>query len=146
MKYIRLYEDFNGFKYPSDEVRYMKLIKHKDDIISNHYPTNDEINESLWDVDGVFVFNRGEYIEFIEYWAYSCWEGLYEKPEYKGMSKKKAIDKFIKERFYKISEKVNMKILDFTFIPKYIKNEEDWEEDVECDMLKIRLEYLTSHL
>jgi hypothetical protein len=139
MKYIKIYEDFNGFKYPSDETRYLKLVEHKDDKITKKYPTNDEIDASLWDMDGVFVYNRGEYIEFIEYWAHSCWEGLYTKTEYKGLTKKKAIDKFILERFSKIAEKSNMKILDFSFIPNYIKNDEDWEEDVECDMLKIKL-------
>ena len=137
MKYIRRFnEDFNGFKYSSDEIRYDAIVKKLGSKKTFKVPSEDEINASLYDYDAVFVYNRGDYMEFIEYWVDECWEALYEKPEYNGLNKEQATDLFVKDRFQRIADKLNMEIIDYTFTPI----DDDYiYDDCEYDTLSIKL-------
>jgi len=50
-----------------------------------------------------------------ELWVASCWEGMYSKPEYVGLSKQEAIEKMMRERIPKIAEVLNLEFVGYTF-------------------------------
>ena len=117
--------------YTSDLIR-MDLIEY---FLNNlekdiNYNTSDPNYIKLiddWDGydDQVYIQNniQNNEIIFWEGWVNSCWEALYLKYEYKGLSKTEAIEKFIKERFTKITEEFNLSIIKydyFKFRGKYI--------------------------
>jgi hypothetical protein len=76
------------------------------------------------EVGNVFLYKQddltytqkvGDMIIQSEMWAQSCWEGLYSKPEYQGLSHKEAIEKFMKERIPKIAELLNLEFIRYEF-------------------------------
>jgi hypothetical protein len=128
MNFIKTFE---RFQYSSDETRFETL---KNAIQNNKFvsiPNDDEVHKSLENFDGTFVIKKNDIIEFREYWVESCWEGLYEKEEYKGLSKYDAMVKFVNERFKKVCDELNLKFLAWEF-----EEVDDWED---WDILKIYL-------
>ena len=87
-------------------------------------PDHDELLDT-WDgyEDQVYIQNNLKNNEIIywEGWVDSCWESLYEKPEYKKLDKKDAIKKVINDRFPRIAEEFEMKIKSFNY---FIHNDE----------------------
>lgn len=57
---------------------------------------------------------NGEII-FWEGWSSYCWEGLYSKPEYRGMKKEDALRKIFRERTPRIAQEFNMSIKEADF-------------------------------
>lgn len=68
--------------------------------------------------DQVYIQNKleNDTIIFYEGWVDSCWSAVYNKPQYKGMSKKQVIKDIITNRFPRISEEFNMSIDDYGYI------------------------------
>lgn len=87
-------------------------------------PDFDELLDT-WDgyEDQVYIQNNlnNNEIMFWEGWVDSCWEALYDKPEYKKLNKKEAIEKVIKDRFPRIAEEFEMKIKSFNY---FVHNDE----------------------
>jgi len=68
--------------------------------------------------DQVYIQNKldNNTIIFYEGWVDSCWSAVYNKPQYKGMSKKQVIKDIITNRFPRIGEEFNMTIKDYGYI------------------------------
>lgn len=64
--------------------------------------------------DQVYIQNDvdNNRVVFWEGWSELCWEGLYAKPEYKGLSKEDSIKKIFKERIPRIAQEFEMKIVE----------------------------------
>jgi hypothetical protein len=54
-------------------------------------------------------------IVFYEGWVDSCWEAVYNKPQYKGMGKEEVIEDIVLKRFPRIGEEFNMGLLDYGY-------------------------------
>lgn len=67
--------------------------------------------------DQVYIQNNLSENEFIfwEGWVDSCWDSLYLKDEYKGLSKVESIEKIIKNRFPRIGDEFLFKIKEWNY-------------------------------
>lgn len=134
-----------SLKYESDKTRLEKLLSVRDEAIRPFAePSEDEIMESGYNQDGVFVFNRGKGYQFYEYWFDSCWEGLRMKRGYGRLDKESAMQKFVDQRFSKIAKEAGMKILDYNYIDNGAGDEEAWMES-DPDVLIINLEEINNN-
>ena len=72
-----------------------------------------------WDgyEDQVYIQNKLDENEFIfwEGWVDACWDALYLKPEYRGLTEEQSIVKVITERFPRIGEEFGFKIKEFNY-------------------------------
>ena len=68
--------------------------------------------------DQVYIQNKldNNTIIFYEGWVDACWSAVYNKPQYKGMSKKQVIKDIITNRFPRIGEEFNMTIKDYGYM------------------------------
>ena len=94
---------------PSDRIR-SEYIKKAEE--STKKPTREELLEAE---DLVIVRKEGEKYTYSEQWIENCWKALFAKPEYKGMKRADAIEKFVDERFQAIADKQNLKIDDWSY-------------------------------
>lgn len=114
---------FNKSCLPSDSIR-IELIKSFFESIKENPNYNLDVpdfEELLDPWDGydnlTYIQNNLKNNEII-YWEgfiESCWEGVYAKPEYKGLSKEQAIEKIITERFPMIAGKFGMKVVNYDY-------------------------------
>ena len=106
---------------PSDNIRFYYIQK------AIYEPTEEKVVlkklTDTWDGydDLVFVENDGNDIIFYEGFVKSCWDSLFLKDEYKGLSKDDAVNKMIEERFTRISNDLGLKIHDYIFDGKILK-------------------------
>jgi len=82
-------------EYNTEEPDYDMLLDPYDGYGQQTYIQNDLAH-------GRVIFREG--------WSSLCWEGLYAKPEYKGLGKEAAIKKIFKERIPRIAEEFNMTV------------------------------------
>jgi len=103
----------------------------RSDIIKNNlkkFKINPNLNKEEPDYDNLLDpyegYENQTYIQndlennkiiYWEGWSEYCWNSLYQKEEYKKLSKKEAIEKLIKERFPKIAFDNNLKILNYNY-------------------------------
>ena len=86
------------------------------------------LNDDLWDDDETYsvddlyqtdwlskALNKENYVDYYELFVKACWDGMFQKPEYKGLDKKSAVEKLINERFSKIAKLLNLSIIDWNF-------------------------------
>lgn len=68
--------------------------------------------------DQVYIQNKlnENKIIFYEGWVNSCWNAVYQKPQYEGLSKKEVIEDIITKRFPRIADEFNMEIDDYGYI------------------------------
>jgi len=106
--------------YASDKIRldYLKQGLEKPQVSDDGMidPSNIEGAEDL-----VVVLNHGNYVMFYEMFVESCWDALFEKPEYVGLDEETAIEKLVMNRFTKIAEAAGEKVLDWKM---------DWEDEI----------------
>lgn len=101
-------------KYESDNIR-LDLIKNSlgkpwDDNIPSEY--------ELWNSDYITeIYSRGNGVyDYYELWTSDCWKGAYTKQEeYKGKTKEEVLKLFVEQRFSKILELVNCRIIKWDF-------------------------------
>ncbi len=121
MRYLKLFEEYKRdewltkYNLPSDNIRFYYIQK------AIYEPTGEKVNikklTDTWDGydDLVFVENDGDDIIFYEGFVKSCWDSLFMKEEYKGLSKDEAVQKMIKDRFARISNDLGLDIKEYTF-------------------------------
>ena len=137
MKYLKIFKYFsiteNRFErrdeeqykncFMSDLVR-MELLETFLNKVQNDPSYNkEEPNYSKlvddWDGydDQVYIQNNLDENEIIywEGWVDECWKSLFQKPDYKGLSKTECIKKVITHRFPRIAEEFGFKIKDFHY-------------------------------
>jgi hypothetical protein len=127
MKYIKLFEEYNKqewitkYNLPSDNIRYYYIQKAK------YEPTDEKVEikklTDTWDGydDLVFVENDNDKIIFYEGFVKSCWDSLFMKDEYKGLSKDEAVQKMIDGRFTRIADDLDLIIEDWNFDGKILR-------------------------
>lgn len=124
MNNIKLFEEYNiDSLLPSDKLRIELIEKFFEDVKSDpdHNTEVPEMDLLIDDWDGyewqTYIQNDLENNQIIYYegWVSACWEGLYSKDEYKGLSKTEAIEKMMKERVPIIAEKLNLEIISHNY-------------------------------
>jgi hypothetical protein len=67
--------------------------------------------------DQVYIQNllSEDKIVFYEGWVDSCWNAVYQKPQYKGLNEKEVIKSIIENRFPRIAEEFNMEVKDYGY-------------------------------
>jgi hypothetical protein len=108
------YCDDSRLIYTSDKIRAGYLIDGLNKKISVDNYSKICMTIDL-EEDLTMVINLGDTVVYYEKYATSCWEALFQKPEYKGLTKKEALDKFMSERFPIIADCCEMKITNWTF-------------------------------
>jgi len=103
-----------SLKYVSDRIRYSYL---EDALSSDDSNSITKTSRSLLlDQDDLsYVEKKDGFIYYSELWVSSCWEGLYSKPEYKGLNKNEALQKIMSERFPLVADLLNLEIVDWSF-------------------------------
>lgn len=100
--------------YESDNIR-LNEIKSAlgDDIWDDNetYSAND-LRETEWLSKAL---NKQAYIDYYELFVQACWNGMFQKPEYKGLDKKQGVNKLVSERFTEIANQLNLKIVEWSF-------------------------------
>jgi hypothetical protein len=136
MKYIEQFERFHlehankdSKSFEGYQIAYERIFQYESDN-SRLYSlreallkgvTDEQVVMSMltdtWDGydDLSFVADRGDYIDYYEGFVQSCWDGVYIKQEYKGLSKSDAVEKMVDERFSKIAAHLNLKIKSWSF-------------------------------
>ena len=137
MNHLKIFKDFsiteNRFQrrdeeqykncFMSDLVR-MELIETFLNKVQNDPSYNkEEPNYSKlvddWDGydDQVYIQNNLDENEVIywEGWVDECWKSLFQKPDYKGLSKTECIKKVITQRFPRIAEEFGFKMEHFDY-------------------------------
>ena len=61
------------------------------------------------------ALNKEGYIDYYEFFIKTCWDGMFSKPEYKGLTKQEGVRKLVNERFTKIATHLNLKIIDWNY-------------------------------
>ena len=113
-----LSEEFNC-KYVSDKIRYDEI---KNALLDDYWDddefcSEDDLYETEWLTK---TLNKENYIDYYELFVPECWKSLFDKPEYKGLSKKESIIKLVNERFNKIADNLNFTISDWGFDGKIL--------------------------
>jgi len=109
------------YSLPSDNIRFYYIQK------ALYEPTEEKVDikklTDTWDGydDLVFVENNGDSIIFYEGFVKSCWDSLFMKEEYRGLSKEEAVQKMIDDRFTRISNDSGITIEDYSFDGKILK-------------------------
>jgi hypothetical protein len=118
-------DDSLCFRYNSDKIRFDYL---KSGLNSDVVPKSDVPHAgTLYKADDlVIVKNYGDYAVFYEMFVDSCWNALYEKPEYSMLRKKDAVKKLVQERFSKVANAAGEKVAGF-----------NWDDDNEILSVKI---------
>ncbi len=135
MKYLKIFEKFN-LTYMSDAFRMDQMEEVLNKIKENDEEFIEEIQDDPdtdmlldphdgYDKQTYIQYSNGE-ITYWEGWSSYCWESLYDKPEYKGLSKEAAIEKVISERLIPSMEELGLKYLDSDY---YM--EQSWSEGVD---------------
>jgi len=99
-------------KYVSDQIRLEYIKKGLISKIDDRIPKALDIYKTE---DLTLVRNHGDYIIYYEYFIKSCWDAMFQKPEYKNLNKKDAIKKLVEERIEKITKIVGEKIIKWEF-------------------------------
>ena len=114
------------YKLNSDNIRYYYLKQAKFSNNSNETLIPQKLTDT-WDGydDLLFVKNRGKTIDYFEGFVKSCWDALYKKAAYKGLTKHAAVKKLVEERMKKIGLDLNLIIKSYSFEKSilYIKYE-----------------------
>lgn len=63
---------------------------------------------------------------FYEGWSSLCWNALYEKPEYKGLTQIECLNKFFAERIPLIAKECNLKVIECKY-----DFHESWDDSIE---------------
>ena len=133
MKYIKTFE--THCTLPSDITR-LEIIEEFFDIIKDEpeYNIDEPEYDGLLDRwDGyqwqTYIQNdlKNNQIIYWEGWVQECWDAVYNKPDYKNLSKIDIINKIAKERFPLIAKDLGMKIIDY----EYFWYESIYDEGVE---------------
>lgn len=135
MKYLKIFEEFEPI-YFSDAFRMDQMKEVLNKIKENDEEFIEEIQDDPdtdmlldphdgYDKQTYIQYNNGE-ITYWEGWSSYCWVSLYDKPEYKGLSKEKAIEKVISERLIPSMEELGLVYLDSDY---YM--EQSWSDDIE---------------
>lgn len=127
MRYLKLYEEYTKdewitkYKLPSDNIRFYYIQK------ALYEPKEEKVDikklTDTWDGydDLVFTENDGNDIIFYEGFVKSCWDSLFMKDEYNGLSKEEAVQKMIDERFTRISNDLGLNLKEYSFDGKILK-------------------------
>jgi len=103
-----------NLEYESDKIR-MNEIKSalNDDVWDDEDTYNSsDLMETEWLSKAL---NKGNYIDYYEMFVQACWDGMFQKPEYKGLDKKTAVAKLVNERFSKIAKLLNLTIKNWDY-------------------------------
>lgn len=135
MKHLKLFEEYQPI-YMSDAFRMdameevLNKIKDNDEEFLEDIENDPDTDLLLDPYDG---YNKQTYIQYkngrITYWegwSDYCWKSLYQKEEYKGLSKEDAIRKVIKERLI-----VSMESLGLKYIDNDYWFEQSWSDGIE---------------
>lgn len=115
------------FTYNSDKIRYDKIAEALQKSSQN--PVTDWDEEVLGQADQLTMVSAykggggGIEVSYAELWNENCLKHLFDKPEYASLAETplKAILKFYKERFSKISAALDLRIVDYDIYPtKYV--------------------------
>lgn len=128
---MKTFEEFNyGF---ADAIRMDYILEFLENVVDDPEYNNEEpdTDDLLDPHDG---YNHQTYIEQLENgefkywegWSIYCWKAIYNKPEYKGMSKSKVLDQFLSVRFPVIARETKTEILDSGY-----DWTESWRDDVD---------------
>lgn len=135
MKYLKTYKLFEEFEYGFADAQRMDtitdFIKKLKEEGEDYSPEDPDYDELLDPYDGyndqTYIQNIGtDIIIYYEGWSSLCWDALYQKPEYKGLSKEEALEKFLNERVPIIVREVGCIIIDSGY-----EWYESWKEDVD---------------
>ncbi len=66
--------------------------------------------------DFIVIKKKGNILHYYEKWLESCWQALYKKPQYKGLSRTQAIDLYMRERFGEIARLSGYRILRHSYL------------------------------
>jgi hypothetical protein len=124
MKYIKLFEKFT-LKYSSDALRMDTMEEFLGELSSGDEDFREEHSEDP-DTDMLLDphegYERQTYIQcddnrviYWEGWSQYCWDSLYQKPEYEGMSKPDAIEKVISERLIPSMSELGLRYVDHDY-------------------------------
>jgi len=127
---MKTFEDFiYGF---ADAQRIDSIIEFLKEV-ENDPEYNIEPPEDDWLLDPydgyefqTYIRNLGDSFIYYEGWSKLCWSALYKKKEYRGLSKIKALDKFLKIRVPIIAEESNCDIIDSGY--NWV---ETWDNDID---------------
>ena len=105
--------------YASDQMRieYLKNAIESDSLTL----ADTDLNE---DNDFTMVKKKGNETIYYEQWNPECFEALFQKPEYKGLTEGQAVEKFIKTRFPKTAKEAGYKQTGWTYGSYWIDPEE----------------------
>lgn len=104
------------YKLQSDNIRFYYIQKALNSEPSNEKVIINKLTDT-WDGydDLVFVKNRNSHIDYYEGFVQSCWDALYQKEEYKNLSKDDAVEKLVSERMSLIGKDLDLIIDDYYF-------------------------------
>ena len=134
MKHLKLFEEYEPI-YFSDAMRmdimeeFLAELKRGDeDFLEEH--ENDPDTDMLMDPhEGydkqTYIQYKNNQVIYWEGWSNYCWKSLYDKEEYKRLSKPESIRKVIAERLIP-----SMKELGLKYISSKYWLEESWTDDV----------------
>lgn len=103
-----------NLEYESDKIRMAEI---KSCLYDDVWDEEDVYDESdLMETEWLSkALNKGEYIDYYEMFVQACWDGIFQKQEYKGLDKKTAVSKLVNERFTKIAYLLNLTINSWSY-------------------------------
>lgn len=117
----KVLESKNVCPYPyfSDWTRDLYIKDSLKSEIDSEIPTRREIFEQ----DDLVIVKKLSDSEIVYYEGFveSCWKGLFDKPEYKGLSRQSAVIKMIEDRFSDIAVKNGLEIKDWDYKNSILK-------------------------
>jgi hypothetical protein len=114
-------------RYASDRIRYDYLKSAISSEPTDAEPDMNALRAVGMGLDGypdkeyddlTFVAKRKDgTIDYWEGFVKSCWDGLFGKPEYKGLKKKEAVDKMVKDRMIPMAGDLGLELASYEYKP-----------------------------
>jgi hypothetical protein len=135
MKHLKLFEEFEPI-YFSDALRmdimeeFLVELKRGDQEFLEEHEDDPDTDMLLDPHEGydkqTYIQYKDKKVIYWEGWSDYCWKSLYDKDEYKGLSKEAAIRKVIKERLIVSMEELGLKYIDNDYW-----FEQSWSDGIE---------------
>lgn len=109
---------------------------------SSREVTHDDVFNSP---DMVVAVNRGQHVDYFEFWVRECFEALSKKEEYGGLTQAEMLEKFVRERMASIGRQLGLRVSRWWYEVDNTFGFSEWMPDWNEGVLRVVFERKAHH-